>query len=384
MQQLITSDIGIDRMVLKGFKIEQIDTNKLKEKGFIVLQDSDNALRLFKDANTDKEVGVNYIKVSKEIDENLYINELVIGRLEIDANILNKVDYERIDLTIPNILSDTKTNEKNANTTNEIERALKIVENELKGLGFGNVNLIDAEIKRLEMNANISLNKPFKDYERVLGYLQGLAPKRLKKGVNQTHKPNNIYTGFKIGNKSICLKMYDKRENIRKKHNKDIGQELLRIEYVLESERKIKEVLKSNVLSEIIENDLESVKRAFKELLSKDIVSKLYESIKRQERQVIRYLKENRQVGKASAVDRYLKDYQTQMLDAEILLYAIKKTSGSNYMRDSRKAIKSVKKVTGTQMIGNINKLNEILNKLLYENIEIDISNKLKKELIEQ
>src|SRR5699024_3737296 len=183
---------------------------------------------------------------------------------------------------------------------------------------------------------------------------------------------------------SICLKMYDKRENIRKKHNKDIGQELLRIEYVLESERKIKEVLKSNVLSEIIENDLESVKRAFKELLSKDIVSKLYESIKRQERQVIRYLKENRQVGKASAVDRYLKDYQTQMLDAEILLYAIKKTSGSNYMRDSRKAIKSVKKVTGTQMIGNINKLNEILNKLLYENIKINISKKIKKKLIEQ
>lgn len=381
--QLITSDIGIDRMLLKGFKVEQIDIEKLKEKEFIVIQDTDNALRLFKDANTDKEVGVNYIKISKETDENLYINELVIGRLEIDANVLNKVDYERIDLTIPNILSDTKTNEKNANTTNEIERALKIVENELKGLGFGNVNLIDAEIKRLEMNANISLNKPFKDYERVLGYLQGLAPKRLKKGVNQTHRPSNTYTGFKVGNKSMCLKMYDKRENIKKKHNKDIGQELLRIEYVLESERKIKEVLKSNILSEIIENNLESVKRAFKELLNKDIASKLYESIKSQERQAIRYLKENKGSGKTSAVDRYLKDYQTQILDAEILLYAIKKTSGSNYMRDSRKAIKSVKKVTGTQMIGNINKLNEILNKLGYESIEIDISNKLKKELIE-
>lgn len=381
--QLITSDIGIDRMVLKGFKIEQIDINKLKEKDFIVLQDSDNALRLFKDAETDKEVGVNYIKISKETDENLYINELVIGRLEIDTNVLNKVDYERIDLTIPNILSPTKTNEKNANTTNEIERALSIVKSELKGLGFGEVNLKDAEIKRLEMNANISLNKPFKDYERVLGYLQGLAPKRLKKGVNQTHRPNNIYTGFKIGNKSICLKMYDKRENIKKKHDKDIGQELLRIEYVLESEKKIKEVLKSNILSEIIENNLESVKRAFKELLSKDIISKLYESIKSQERQAIRYLRENKGSGKTSAVDRYLKDYQTDILDIEILLYAIKKTSGSNYMRDSRKALKSVKKVTGTQMIGNINKLNEILNKLGYESVEIDISNKLKKELIE-
>lgn len=373
--------VGIDRVLLKNLNIEQIDTQLLKQKGFIVIQDNENNIRIFKDGRTGKDVKINYIKVSKKHNkELLLINELRIGRLETKTAMLQKVDYEHLDVTLPKGLSPKRINDKNINTLEELKKALAEIEKELKELGFGKIDLLDTEIKEIEINANIKLNKPFNEYERVLDYINSLLPNRLKKGVNAKYKADDIYTGFKAGNDSITLKAYDKKENIRKKTGIEIEGELLRLEYSLLGEQKIKDILNTNKLKEI---DFTLLDEAYKSLFNDDVVKKIYKDIDRQINHAKRQIQAYRKgTGGISAIDKYLKNYQANLLDIEIVLGALKELDkNGHFSRQAKKAIKSATEIEGITLFGNISKLNEILEQLGYEKIDIKMTKGIEKEV---
>lgn len=373
-------NIGIDRILLKNLNIEQINTEILKKKGFVVIQDNETNIRIFKDAATGEETKINYIKVSKTQDKALLLNELRIGRMETERAVFNQIDYEHLDITLPNSLSIQRINDKNINTSLELKQALGEVEKELEYLGFGKVDLMDTELKELEINCNIELERPFNEYERVLDYINSLLPSRLKSVVNAKYKAkDDTFTGFKAGNGSITLKMYDKRTNILKKTGIDIEKELLRVEYSLLNEQKIKDTFGSNKLKDI---DFKELAETYKDLLYDDVVKRIYKDINKQLNHAIREIKAYKAIGGISAIDNYLKNYQSNLLDIEIVLSALKEIERPNhYSRQSKKTIKSAMEIEGITLFGNINKINEILKALEYKEIKLNMTKGIEKEV---
>lgn len=371
--------VGIDRILCKGLNIKQVDIELLKAKGFTVIQDNDKSIRILNDKDGET-VQINYIKVSRKQDDSLKINELRIGQKEIRANIYNRIDYDHLDATLPASISDTKTNESNVSNTIDLLRAINAIEDELEGLGFGRLDLLEAELKQVEININIDLKKPFKEYEHVLNYMQELLPVRIKSDINNNYKPNEEYTGFKVGNKSITLKMYDKRANIKRLTGQDIGKERLRIEYSLLSERKIRETLGANKLGEVVKDEFNLIDRAFRMLLNSDLIDRIYKDIDKQIRHAKREIKKRKEARTKLSGQEYIFDHE--VLDLEIVLEALRSnTAKSNYARESKTLINRAIEGKQINLFGNIEKLNEILEKLGRETVEIKLTNHIKKEL---
>lgn len=368
--------VGIDRVVLKDLEVEQVDIELLIEKGFTVIQDKES-IRILKNADG-KDIYISYIRVSKEQDSKLLINDLKIGRVKIENNIFGSVDYEHLNVNLPKGISDTRTNENNISNTSDLIKSIKAVQRELEGLGFGVVDLLGAELKEIEININIDLKKPFNEYEQVLNYLQELLPRRLKGKTNANHKPKNKYTGFQVGNDSINLKMYDKRKNIQDKSGQEIGRELLRIEYTLLHEQKIRDVFKTNKLNEIVADDFELIRQSFQELIKADLISKLYKDMDKQLKQATREIRRYKDTKTKLSGMEYIFDYK--VLDIEIVLGALKENTRSNhYARECKILIDRCLEGKQTELFGNINKLNEILKALGQEKIDIEMTNHIKK-----
>lgn len=378
MEKINYGHIGIDRAVLKNIDFRQIDT-ELIGKNFVVMQgNKKHSFRIMRN-QSGEELFINYVKISKSKGYKGSFNELVIGAKEI-LNTINP--YEFLDTTLPSVLSEKGLNINNINDVESLKKSLEILERELNQLGFGQVDLKKAQIEELELNINIELERDFKEYERALEYFRGLLPKRLKTKINSPFYPNEVYTGFKAGNNSVSLKIYNKRAQILDDHKEDIGAECLRLEYGLLSAKKIKDVFGHNEVEELLK-DFDQVERVFRAQLEKDLINKLGKDIQDQLKNTIKKLKDYKTKSGKSAIDEFIKN--EELLDIELILGALKKTElKSNYSRECKKAIKSAQGVKRTKLFGNIALLNELLEKIGYNKIEIETSKSVKKLLEKQ
>lgn len=373
-------EIGIDRVLFKNLNICQVDEKSLKEKGFVVIQDNDKSVRIMRGIGGE-DVHINYIKVSKQHDSSLVINELRVGQKDIRGEgFTDSREYEHLDSTLPRAISKTKTNENNISNMANLEKSLDVIEKELEGLGFGKVDLLKAEVKELEINGNIDLDRPFKEYERVLTYFQELLPKRLKLDTNNSYKPNEEYTGFKSGNKSVSLKMYDKRANIMRKSGQDIGKERLRIEYSFLNERKIRDTFGTIKFSELVRNDFEEIDRVFRQQLEGDLVKGLSDDIESQLRLSMREIARYKKAGVKMSGQELI--FDNDILDIEIVLAALKEnTSKGNYARECKVLINRSLEGKQEKLFGNIARINEILEVLGYGLIKLEMTNHIEKEV---
>lgn len=359
-----------------------MDKEKLLRKGFIVKEEASEMSRMVLDRNDERNC-INYINVSNKTKQDLMFNELVIGRKKFNKNLVYGFqDYEWVDVTVPSVLNEDRTNETNVSDLSELIEAFEKVEEELYELGFGNVYLLGGKVKNMEINCNIPLRCSFKEYKRVMEYIKELLPYRMRKK-SLGFSVCKGYSGWKSGNGSVDLKIYDKRKELKDKKGKDIGYELLRIEYTFLNSQKIKSIFGTNELKKIVGDDFEAVRKAFRECLRKDIVEKLYEDIEIQRKHCIKAIKEYKKLGGISSIDAYLKNYQNEIIDIEIVLSALKEIEKSNYARECRRAIKSASEIKGINLFGNIDKINEVLGALGYEKICLDMNENTKKMLRE-
>lgn len=373
-------EIGIDRVLFKNLNIYQVDERLLKENGFVVIQDNDESVRIMR-GRGGEDVHINYIKVSRQHDSSLVINELRVGQKDIRGeDFTDSREYEHLDSTLPRAISKTKTNENNISNMTSLEKSLDVIEKELEGLGFGKVDLLKAEVKELEINGNIDLDRPFGEYERVLTYFQELLPKRLKLDTNNSYKPNEEYTGFKSGNKSVSLKMYDKRANIMRKSGQDIGKERLRIEYSFLNERKIRDTFGTIKFSELVRNDFEEIDRVFRQQLEGDLIKGLSKDIERQLRLSMREIARYKKAGVKMSGQELI--FDNDILDIEIVLAALKGNTRSNhYARECKTLINRALEGKQEKLFGNVARINEILEVLDYELIKLEMTNHIEKEV---
>lgn len=367
--------IGIDRIVFKSIDIDNIDI-ELLERDFIIMQgNSKHSFRIMKD-KSNKSIYINYIKINDKSFNGL--NELTIGAKQIQGRI---IPYEFLDATLPGILDKEGLNINNINDVESLKKSLELLENRLKSIGFGKINLKSAKIEEIELNINIGLDNKFNEYERILNYIKSLLPKGFKKEMEYRNRVSGEYTGFKCYNTKQSFKIYNKSLQLHEEHKEDIGQELLRIEYKFLDSRKITELFGHNEVDNLIK-DFGQVEKVFTSLLKKDLVSKIKKDIEKQVGDCIKKIKGYKIANGKSAIDEYIKN--EECLDIEIVLGALKEIENPKiYSRECNKAIQSAQCVNRINLFGNINKLNELLSKLGFEVIQINttknISNLIKK-----
>ncbi|WP_346971664.1 hypothetical protein [Clostridium perfringens] len=353
---------------------------KILKENFLFLENGEY-YRVMID-KTGEKIKVSYIKIKNNELLKLKFNEFKLG-IERARDIL--IPYEYLDATLPSVLSDEGINIKNISSVESLKECIELLELELNKCGILNVDLKSAEIEELEINVNIPLQNQFKDYEKAINYMESVLPlSLLGLGVygDRVKRKNRIrtkkrYTGFKVGNKSISLKFYDKRAQVLKEHKRDIGEELLRIEYRLLSGTKVKELLGHNEVSKLL-SEFDNIEKAFRKRLEKDLVLRLYKSIEEEQKASIKLLKRYKKSGKG-AIDSLLKNHE--LLDIELALSAYKEIEKVHYARECKRAIKSALEVERENMLGNINKINEILEGMGYKKIELNITKTVKKEL---
>ena len=372
MEKINYGHIGIDRAVLKNIDFRQIDT-ELIGKNFVVMQgNKKHSFRIMRN-QSGEELFINYVKISKSKGYIGSFNELVIGAKEI-LNTINP--YEFLDTTLPSVLSEKGLNVNNINDVESLKKSLEILERELNQLGFGQVDLKKAQIEELELNINIELERDFKEYERALEYFRGLLPKRLKTKINSPFYPNEVYTGFKVGNDSVSFKIYNKRAQILDDHKEDIGAECLRLEYRLLSAKKIKDAFGHNEVEELLK-DFDQVERVFRAQLEKDLINKLGKDIQDQLKNTIKKLSDYKAKYKSKYIAQVVGALgENSLLDYEILKRAfeiVEEGKNKNTLKNNltlvRQKLRQKEKLNNTSYFGNIDKINQLLTALGYEKI---------------
>ena len=125
----------------------------------------------------------------------------------------------------------------------------------------------NAKYKSLEINKTITLRCAYEDYKEPLLLIMASLPGTLRLGGNNIIEPpsrplqcidkNMISAGTmrrKSGKTGLGLKIYDKARQLRKVHNVNINDNILRCEITLTGAKKIKHDLGTNVVSEITDD----------------------------------------------------------------------------------------------------------------------------------
>ncbi len=265
--------VGIDRSVLSGLRVISVDFNKLKKFEPNVVKYSLEGYKYFKDNRKDN---FSWIRIR---DEELF-KELKIG-----VNIKNTqhINYCILDITIGG------ENNLYPFTVESFNKRLVDIKKYLKVYYGITIDMQNINLRKLELNINIELDNSFFEYTSCLNTLIAFVPKNYKEK-KVTKGSNNRCGYFKVMNKSIDLKIYDKKEQLRKvfgiEHNKNV----LRLEYTLKTSEKIKSSLGSNsvklltskcikiFLRKQIERDLNKTYLKHKENSIKEIKKWLKES----------------------------------------------------------------------------------------------------------
>lgn len=363
--------IGLDRIVLKAIDINHVNV-KLMRKSFLIQEDGEY-FRIMIDGAGEGQIKVSYIKIKSSDELGLKLNELNIGAKKINNQL---IPYEYLDATLPSLLDERGLNVNNVKDVESFIKSLEILEKELKGLGFGTVDLKKAQIEELELNINIPLAGEFGDYERPLKYLKELLPRTLKKEQEYRNRVTGAYTGFKCFNGSISFKVYDKRAQVLEEHKEDIEEELLRLEYRLLSGEKVKGFLGHNEVSNIIQ-DFDQIERNFRERLEKDLIKKLDKDIKDQIKNTIKTLKDYKKKYKSKYIAQAVGALgENSLLDYEILKRAFElveegknKSTLKNNLTLIRKKLREKEELNNIDYFNNITKINEILIALGYAKI---------------
>lgn len=247
--------IGIDKAVIGNIKIVSIDFDKLHEnmkKGKVTLHNESNREAFYILENGEM---FSYLKI---IDNNVF-SDFKAG---VKINNYVKKEYAKISLTIKNNLQNKTCSEYKA----YLKEVFLYLENEY-GI------LVDySNIKFCEIEINLTFNLKqgnFKDYRRTFLMMIRNVPmdRYARKSKIQNQKSNIVYCTFYeadkqlqedklqtlyVGNKEIELKIYDKGKQLENKCGKNMPSNIVRIEYTLKTERKIRNALKTTSINNII------------------------------------------------------------------------------------------------------------------------------------
>ena len=224
--------IGIDRTVVAGFRIVEIDFEKLKQHHNVSIE---------------KEGKFTYLLNNGEFCKLEIKDHVMFGVLRAGVKRLKgvKQDYATMDIMIGNA---EQGNLQNQTVLEYHEKLIQVFWYLYEEYGV----LIDATLlkfKELEVNCTFKIKEEFHKYHRPLRLLMFNLPKTYKKlgqvqAINEEEKRLETET-FWRGNGSIEVKIYNKQRQLEETGKVVAAGNIMRIEFKFKTTAKIKGVLKS-------------------------------------------------------------------------------------------------------------------------------------------
>lgn len=356
MMELDFNTVGIDRIKLVCFDIQIVNLYKLYNSAEIL--ESTIYKREFLINDGVVELGPIFIKDSM-FKLNVGIRMTKVGE---------KIPYQILEINPAKIIYGSNIN--NINDVEKFKLAIEIVERRLKSYGL-EVHLNTSIIEEIEINKNIKLKEHFSKYKNVFELIKSVLPKTLVKGASFDNRQVADYTGFKVENTQLSLKFYDKlvEQNISDNFS------ILRIEYKFLNRNKVKDVLGVNSVNELYNNFI-SIEIGYNNLIKKHIISKVHKKIKelkklnldnlikcqREERYYIKYLL-------AITQDEFI--FDSKILESAVSCLNIDKSSKSLRRKEIRNLLMQREKNGENLFFNNIDRMNEIIKNLEFEEIII-------------
>lgn len=242
MNKKLLEKIGIDRSEIKGFVIKHIDFAKLKMHKNVFLEEKGDIEHRFKD-------GTSFVKL--RIKDNVWFGTFFVGvRKKNVGYILDTY----MDITI----GDKENGNLNNVTVEQYKSRIQFICQYLDEKYGVCVDANNLSIRKLEINCTFEIKEEFHKYHRALGLMMFNLPDTYKK-ITEIKKKNkqNISVEsetFYRGNSCMQIKIYDKKRHLRDIGICAINENVMRIELVLKTSAKIKEVFGTNLVRGITDN----------------------------------------------------------------------------------------------------------------------------------
>lgn len=346
--------IGIDKIVLSNVIINAIDWDKFDKHPA-------SRAKLAQNDQPYREIsGLNVAQINTGTHSNAICLE---AKMAPDKNTGTWIPTEKLFINPATLLYGN--NVRNINSPDELINAVNMVEKRLVDDYGIEIDLRQAMINEIEINANIALNRPFSEYKNAFALIEKGLPKRY---INKTsYLSEDKFTGFSASNTQIILKLYDK---LREAHILlDGSANLLRVEYRFKCSEKVKTAFGFNNLDKLLEN-FSDIIAVFSHNTQKDILSampKYLTKLRKQHREDLALAIEERP---KSFIDRWLATTEF-IFDYELLsqtLIEVLKEHGRKD-RNNRERIKQLKDAVTkrqkeTSYFGQMNMLREVIGKL--------------------
>ena len=348
--------IGIDKTVIKGFRMELMDKDKLLKNSNVVLQERE--MGVLTKGIDGSNIEIDYLKVT---DGHVF-NHLIMG---VKYNKGIRTIYSMIELSIA---EDSDSNLKPLNVSeyrNKIKRLFKYLE-DMYGLYF---NVDELYLDDMEINITVQMDRKFIEYEYLLNNMVYLVPR--KYNISPYIDKDRTVKQYTFFNNTVEGKIYDKSRQLNEKFEiKRLDKQYMRIEYTLHGSKKIESVLGTRLVAEITDKAIEEY--LFKQI-NKDLIKPIQKHIETSNKKLLNMaldLKEKDSRRWASAFFREAISEKEDIrngalplvIDIEQVTDIIKKVSSS---RNHAKTIGRLADNMNRHLYlsNNIDKLNEIINK---------------------
>jgi len=354
--------IGIDRLVISCFRIMRINFEKLKTRRNVVVEYQEQAGYLLAD-------GACFSRL--KIEDNVQFGTLTAG---IKKTRYGEQDYAFMDITI----GDAETGNLQNTTIQEYKERVVRIFGYLKETYGMEIEKEETRISKMEINTTFHLDKPFYQYHRALRLMMFNLPDYYKK-ISEVKKKNKQYMRlesetFYRGNKSMQIKIYDKKRQIEYKTGTKLEAELMRIEFVLLTAQKVRESFGTNQLWDITDEQIDKYYiTQFRKLFERRYDLWKVDNQKRLRSMVIAHKKENRNMWQRNLLNECRNLEQNNqvpfLLDIQDLLEQVQVLEKKGHFSRIKKGILQKCEPEDVYLREDAKKIEEIFDKVnrLYE-----------------
>lgn len=322
------SKIAIDKIILGNFVVKEIkDIEELEMLGIVSVEKVSKHYAMDNQNNAYNNI---HIRNSQFFDDFYY------GRNKLSGNY-----YGKLEISVYGKSNHNLDGWSIAELKNHIEKIQKYLEE----IGII-VDFQYLKIKKIEINKTIILENECFQYHRVLKQIIKLLPKNLQHTQYIYNDDENNYTYYS-GSNSTELKIYNKTGQLEKSFNILLDENYLRFEIVLSGFETIEKNLKTNLISEITQ---EEINNYFISFVHDNVIKTHDEWIDKSQKQIIKIIKQKQNVRNTwDEVLEVLLNYEIVndlplLLDYETLINLLDKIKFKN-KQTKYKAKKRIKEI---------------------------------------
>ena len=235
----LVNRIGLDRVVIAGFRIIRIDYEKLLKHENVTLDKEGQHMYMLECGNSFR-----FLKIKDH-------NKFGIMCAGTKKTKYMKQDYSRMDIEIGD---KSQGNLQNKTVEEYKSRIIQIFQYLYDEYGIA-VDLQYLRFSEMEINCTFEIKEEFYKYHRVLRLAMFNLPKSYKKlnqmlGVNYIEQRYEAETFYR-GNSSMQIKIYDKKKHLIQTKQIKVNEHIMRIEFILKKTQKIREVFGTSLVFEL-------------------------------------------------------------------------------------------------------------------------------------